>query len=142
MQRCPDCKLERDRSWYTASSWGNLGMPCAPCKAIRNRATYADPTFATFKRLQQQHKRLGIGGRRLEEMLKAQDWRCACCRTQRLDELPARDIVADRDPDTGFTQALICHTCRKAVRAARRRPSVVAYVKRVPRGNTGGARDG
>jgi hypothetical protein len=134
-QRCPNCQLDRTREWFHQSAWGNLGMPCAPCKGVHNKQLYQAPGHAGMKRLRHQYKRLGLAGRRLEEMMRAQRYLCACCKVAVLDQIPSRLVVPDVD-ERGHTRALLCHECMRWIRLLRkpRPPGVDRYLRKWPTG--------
>lgn len=161
---CKKCQKDLPLSeyWCSDKKRGYLRAQCKECDKAKMRAYYAksdgyrekckekakehreqNPEMYKYSRLKWQHQlkhNYGITAEEYEDMVKAQDNKCALCkssevgRTGKTGKWSAGRWNVDHCHKTGRVRGLLCHTCNVRIGAYEKLldevgiPAVVAYL--------------
>lgn len=114
---CSKCRQELPLSDFirrklTSGNWGHVSW-CRPCRNAKAKEQWADGSIrdSVYRR------KFGIGIADYEAMLKAQDGRCAICKTDQPTGHGAKNgrFSVDHDHLTGEVRGLLCAGCNTAL---------------------------
>ena len=115
---CRDCGEVKPLDEFYKDSKAKDGKQgvCKPCDSVRRKAYKdADPERASMQRHRSKLKlRYGMTVEQYDELLEAQDGRCACCGTTEPGRGDNRFFV-DHCHDTGEVRGLLCHKCNAGI---------------------------
>lgn len=114
-KRCGECREVKDRTEFhrRASKDGHEAI-CKSCSAARSKVRNAQPETQRQRRNAKYLARYGITLDQYEEMLAAQDGKCAIC-----GEEPPPPLLVDHDHETDELRELLCLSCNSLLGQAR-----------------------
>ncbi len=118
-KRCPVCKIEKPTDLFYKSSTAKSGCSsyCKKCQNLRT-TSYAREHKDTIPTIGYALKRrYGITSKDYEEMLIAQEYRCAICMVDKCST--GRNFAVDHNHTTGKVRGLLCSLCNKGIGSLR-----------------------
>jgi len=124
---CPGCKLEKERIEFhnNKSRPNGLSCYCKLCTSINNRQRRGLPESSIRQRSAFIKWKYGISQEEYLKLLKAQDFKCAICKTpheevRRPGNLKhdgvSYGLCIDHNHITNKVRGLLCNQCNRALR--------------------------